>query len=78
MKGKTMAKKKIDLPEIGGLRPNERKAITFRAELDVPEIVEQVKELYAQGGKRITNDTIYAEAMRRYWGEIVEGRRPAE
>jgi hypothetical protein len=44
----------------------------------VPEIAEQVKELYAQGGKRITNDTIYAEAMRRYWGEIVKGRRPAE
>lgn len=76
MKGETMAKKtKIDLPEIEGLRPTERKAVTVRVETDVPEISDLVKELYAEQGQKITNDTIYAEAVREYWGEIVAARR---
>lgn len=79
MKGETMAKKtKTNLPEIEGLRPTERKAVTVRVETDVPEISDLVKELYIEQGQKITNDTIYAQAIREYWGPIVAGRRKAK
>lgn len=67
--------KKGELPEVNGLRPTEKQAVTVRVGKDVRGIVDEVQGLYAEKGVRISKNAVYEEGVREYWTKILEGAR---